>query len=154
MARKRKVAQQRAHAEELRTQAATQSSDLEESHRRTREAEAQAQLKQAEAERAAREAEQARQGHTVEQARQEEVLREADRVDPDVNHRADDYSPNPPPMATRPTETGTTGTGYDETSTTRSSTTEGTTTEGTTTEGTDGTNRGSHRADGPGTTPA
>ena len=96
MSRKRKAEQQRAHAEELRTQAATRAPDLQQSSLQAREAEAQAQLKKAEAERAEVEAERARQGHTVEQARHEDVLREADRVDPDVNHRSDDYTPTTP----------------------------------------------------------
>ena len=158
MSRKRKAEQQRAHAEELRTQAATRAPDLQQSSLQAREAEAQAKLKRAEAERAEVEAEQARQGHAVEQARHEDVLREADRVDPDVNHRSADYAPTTPAMGTPAAEPGTTGArrhahGYDETSTTRGTTTEGTTTEGGVVDGTEGT-RGSHRADGPGTTPA
>ncbi len=33
----------------------------------------------------------------MDRARQEDTLREADRIDPDVDHRADDYSPTTPP---------------------------------------------------------
>jgi type II secretory pathway pseudopilin PulG len=108
--RKRKAEQKRAHAEELRTRAATQAPDLTESQHRAKEAEAAAQLKRAEAERAELEAQRARQGHTVEQARQEDALREADRVDPDVDHTASDYTPSTPPMGTATTEPGTTDT--------------------------------------------
>ena len=132
MGKKRKAEQQRAHAEELRTQAATRAPDLQQSSL---------------------------------QARHEDVLREADRVDPDVNHRSGDYTPTTPATpamgtpAAEPGTTGTTGTtgsgtpGYDETSTAHGTTTEGTTTEGGVVNGTEGT-RGSHRADGSGTTPA
>jgi hypothetical protein len=112
----------------------------------------------------------------VEQARQEDALREADRVDPDVNHRADDYSPTTPSTGTPVAEpgttsttstgtgTGTTGTGTTGTGTTGTGTT-GTGTGATSTGSTgttnpDGTttdpavNPGTHRADGPGNTPA
>ena len=54
----------------------------------------------------------------MEQARQEDALREADRVDPDVNHRADDYAPPTPSMGTSSTGSGTTEPGYDTSGTT------------------------------------
>ena len=90
---KRKTEHNRARAEEIRTQAVTQTGDLTEAQRRAQEAEAQAQLKRAEAERAEERAAQAKQGHVMEEAHHEDRLREADRIDPDVDHRADDYAP-------------------------------------------------------------
>jgi septal ring factor EnvC (AmiA/AmiB activator) len=65
--------------------------DLE--RRRAAEAEARAEIARGEAERAEQRAAEARQGMHVEEARQEDVLRKADALDPDVDHRADGYQP-------------------------------------------------------------
>ena len=60
---------------------------------KAREAELEAERKRLEAERAEAEAERARQGHLQEHAKIEDQVREADRVDPDVDHRSPDYVP-------------------------------------------------------------
>jgi competence protein ComGC len=90
---KRRNEHNRAKAELIRTQAVTHTADLTESQRRAEEAEAEARIKQAEAERAEERAARAKQGHLMEEAHHEDRLREADRIDPDVDHRADDYAP-------------------------------------------------------------
>jgi FtsZ-interacting cell division protein ZipA len=98
MVRKRNAETNRAHAEQLRTEAATQAPTVSDSQRQAEAAEAQAQVARAEAERAELRANEAQQGAQVDQARQEDALREADRLDPDVDHRADDYRPTTPSM--------------------------------------------------------
>ena len=60
------------------------------------EAEARAQQARAQAERAEAEAHEARTVHQVEEAEHEDRIREADRIDPQVDHKADDYSPRTP----------------------------------------------------------
>jgi len=117
MANKKRTEQHRVQAEELRTQANSQAGGLTESQRAADEARAQAELAQAEAERAADRARAAEQGHQVEQATYEDQLREADRVDPDVDTRSADYQPSVwsdetsgESTATTPTSTGGTAT--------------------------------------------
>ncbi len=56
-----------------------------------KEAEARAERLRLEAEQAQDSAAQARQGYDVEQARVEDRVREADRLDPDVDHRSRTY---------------------------------------------------------------
>ncbi|WP_121254396.1 hypothetical protein [Nocardioides ferulae] len=94
--RKRKQERQardHARAQELRREAAAQTPQVTQSQLEAREAAAQADLARAEAERAERRAAEAKQGLRVEEARQEDAIREADRLDPHVDHRADDYQP-------------------------------------------------------------
>jgi FtsZ-interacting cell division protein ZipA len=93
-ANKKRTEQHRTQAEELRTEASTQAGGLTESQRSAEEARAQAELAKAEADRAAERAAAAEQGHQVEQATYEDKLREADRVDPDVNTKSADYEPS------------------------------------------------------------
>lgn len=103
MMRKRrteKAAKDRAHAENLRRQAATHAGGIEQSQteaekaaKKAEHAEARAERARIEAERAKAHADEARQGLDVEQAKYEDRLREADRLDPEVDHRADDYRP-------------------------------------------------------------
>ncbi len=93
MSGKRKDAQKRQHAEELRHDARAQQGSVQQEELRAREAELEAERKQVEAERAEAEAERARQGHLQEHAKVEDQVREADRVDPDVDHRSSDYAP-------------------------------------------------------------
>lgn len=93
MSRRRSV-QRRERAEALRQEATTQASGLTESQRQAEEARAKADLARAEAERAEARASTAEQSHQVEQAGYEDKLRQADRLDPDVNTRAKDYEPN------------------------------------------------------------
>jgi hypothetical protein len=94
MMNKKRTEQRRIEAEGLRTEATTQAGGLTESQREAEEARAQAELARAEADRAAERAATAAQGHQVEQASYEDKLREADRVDPDVNTKSADYEPS------------------------------------------------------------
>ncbi|MCW2843963.1 MAG: hypothetical protein JWN22_1879 [Nocardioides sp.] len=98
MVMKRNAETRRAHAEQLRREAATQAPAISDSQRQAEAAEAQAKLARVEAERAERRANEAQQGARVDQARQEDALREADRIDPDVDHRSDTYTPTTPSM--------------------------------------------------------
>jgi len=91
---KRRTEQRRIRAEELRQDASAQASGLTESQREAEELRAKAELAEAEAERAAEQAQTAEQSHQVEQAGYEDKLREADRLDPDVDHKAGDYEPD------------------------------------------------------------
>lgn len=88
-----KAEQNRARAADLRNEAAGQAGGLQEHELRAREAEAQADRKRVEAERARQEAEAARQAQAQEEALHEDRIRQADRLDPEVDHRADDYEP-------------------------------------------------------------
>jgi uncharacterized protein HemX len=99
--KEREVAAQRTQAEELRSEAATVSArDATEARVEAKEAEARAERLRLEAERAQDSAAQARQGYDVEQARVEDRIREADRVDPDVDHRSRTYEGEvAPPVA-------------------------------------------------------
>lgn len=94
MMSKRRAEQRRVRAEELRREASAQASGLTESEREAEEARAKAELAKAEARKAEERAATAEQGHQVEQASYEDKLREADRLDPEVNHRAKDYEPD------------------------------------------------------------
>jgi flagellar biosynthesis/type III secretory pathway M-ring protein FliF/YscJ len=90
---KRRTSMRRGQAEGLRQHAAGQASELTESQRQAEERRAEADLARAEAERAEERAQAAQQGHQVEQATHEDTLREADRVDPDVDHQSEGYEP-------------------------------------------------------------
>jgi Flp pilus assembly protein TadB len=94
LAGKRRTEQHRVRAEELRQDATAQASGLTESQREAEEQRAKADLAKAEAERAQEEAATAEQSHQVEQAGYEDKLREADRLDPAVDHKAGDYEPD------------------------------------------------------------
>ena len=83
---KRKTEQRRAHAAQLRTEAAGQSDAIAQSEREAAQAEAAAERARAEAARAEQRATEARQGVQMDQAVQEDRIREAQRVDPD-DHR-------------------------------------------------------------------
>jgi len=84
----------RARAQELRTDAATQGATVQDSDLQARQAALEADRVRLEAEKAKARALEAQQGAQVEQARQEDRLREADRLDPDVDTGADDYDPS------------------------------------------------------------
>ncbi|HEX3931989.1 MAG TPA: hypothetical protein VHW64_14900 [Nocardioides sp.] len=94
MTRKRRTSTHRVRAQELRQQGELKGAGLTESHRHAEELRAKADLSKAEADRAEESAEAAEQGHQVEQAAYEDTLREADRLDPDVDTRAKDYQPD------------------------------------------------------------
>ena len=111
LGRRRKATKNRQHAETLRQDAHAQQTAVQQEELRAREAEAEAERKRVEAERAEAAAAEARQAHLQEHARVEDQVREADRVDPDVDHRADDYHPGTTTTGTTgaTTATGTTG---------------------------------------------
>ena len=73
---------------------------VEASRREADEQAARAEVARAEAARAEEAALQAQQGVQVEEARVEDQVRAADRVDPDVNTRTDEYRPTTPTTAT------------------------------------------------------
>lgn len=106
MMKKRTVEKHRAEADEIRTDASTHASALPDAQLRAREADAEAERKRVEAERAEARAAEEKQGMLREQATYEDRVREADRVDPDVDHEADDYRPEAPGVS----DSGTTGT--------------------------------------------
>jgi FtsZ-interacting cell division protein ZipA len=91
---KRRSGQRHERAEELRQEATSQAAGLSESERQAEELRAKADLARSEAQRAEEQAANAEQGHQVEQAGYEDKLREADRLDPEVDHRAPDYEPD------------------------------------------------------------
>lgn len=89
----RSVEQHRSEAQELRHDAHARTGAIHEADVRARETEAEADRARLEAERAERRASEAGQARAQEQAAYEDRIREADRLDPDVDHRADDYDP-------------------------------------------------------------
>ncbi|WP_435747299.1 hypothetical protein [Nocardioides sp. SYSU DS0663] len=92
--KKQRQEEQRRRADELRREAETEhAGGLTQAQREAREAEARAELARAEAERAEAERLRAEQGLAQQEARREDALRKADRLDPDVDHEADDYRP-------------------------------------------------------------
>ena len=133
MGNKKKREHRRAEAERIRQEAATHAGGLEESQVKAREAEARAEQARLQAQRAEEEAARAHQGVAQERALHEDKLREADRLDPNVNHRAEDYDPD-----TRATEHR--APAYDETGRVDPATTDTTgTADSTTATGTTGT---------------
>lgn len=98
--RRRSVGHRRGRAESIRTDASARLGDVRQSRHDAERAEAEAQRLRAEAEAAEANAAEARRGAAQEQAAYEDRLREADRLDPDVDHTSVDYSGDPPP--TRP----------------------------------------------------
>lgn len=94
--RGRKLHQRASQASELRQAAHHKAPDIAESRQQLGEAETQAAAARMQAEKAEREAHAARDALAHDEAHQENLLREADRVDPAVDHRADDYRPTAP----------------------------------------------------------
>jgi len=94
MARKRRTEKRQERAEQLREEAGTHAAALPESQREAEELRAKADLAKSEAQRAEERAANAEQGHRVEQASYEDKLREADRLDPAVDHKSGDYQPD------------------------------------------------------------
>lgn len=80
-------------AAEIRSEADFHRTEIDQSSQQAAEAAARADLARAEAERVEQEAAEAQRRLEMDQARHEDVLREADSIDPDVDHRADDYRP-------------------------------------------------------------
>ena len=109
MSGRKKKEQHHAEAESIRHEATAQAGSIEESQLRAREAEARAEQARLQAQRAEEEAAREHRGVTQEEALHEERIREADRLDPKVDHTADDYSPETSAAATTvpaPDETG------------------------------------------------
>ena len=84
----------RERASELRSEAADTAATKREQEARAREAEAEAERVRAQADKLEAQAEEKRTSYDMTQARQEDAVREADRVDPDVNHRSKEYAPD------------------------------------------------------------
>ncbi|MCW2868094.1 MAG: hypothetical protein JWR20_2282 [Marmoricola sp.] len=89
--KKKQVARERAG--ELRSEVATSSTEHQEQEALAREREAEAERARAQADRLQAQADRERTAVDQTRAHHEDRLREADRLDPDVDHRADDYSP-------------------------------------------------------------
>lgn len=83
----------RAKAGELRDSANVQASGLPDARARAEQAEVEAERARQEAARAEERANAAKTGVAHEEAAQEDRIRAADRLDPDVDHTADDYAP-------------------------------------------------------------
>ncbi len=90
--KKQHVARERAG--ELRSEAAVSSADRQQEEARAREVEAEAQRARAEADRLDAEARQQRTSYDQTRAVHEDRVREADRIDPDVDHRSSEYQPD------------------------------------------------------------
>ena len=91
--RKKGQESKRAHAQEIRQEAAGGAAGLPDAQARAEQVRVQAEHKRFEAERAEQEALAARTEVEQQRARHEDQVREADRLDPDVDHQAKDYSP-------------------------------------------------------------
>ena len=89
--KKNEVARQRAG--ELRSEAATSAVAKQEQEARAREAEAEAERARAQADKLDARAQSERTSYDQTRAAQEDRLREADRLDPDVDHRDPNYTP-------------------------------------------------------------
>lgn len=94
--RKKTAEANRGRAAEMRSGAAAETTSVETARREARKADARAETARREAETAEAAAAQAGLGLHQEQARVEDQVRAADRIDPDVNHRASDYTPATP----------------------------------------------------------
>ena len=85
-----------ARAEALRAEARTSAPDIGATRSEAEEAEVRANAARLEAERAQRDAEAAKTALAQQEATHADRLREADRLDPEVDHKARDYEPTPP----------------------------------------------------------
>jgi len=89
--KKHQVARER--ASELRSDAAATAATTQVQEARAREAQAEADRARAQADRLEATAEEQRTSYDMTRAHQEDRVREADRLDPDVDHRSTDYQP-------------------------------------------------------------
>jgi FtsZ-interacting cell division protein ZipA len=94
---KKKREQNRVRAEGLRDEAGAAATEIPEAQVRAREAEARAERARLAAQKAEEDAARANQVLSTEEARYEDRIREADRLDPAVDHRAPDYQPDTSP---------------------------------------------------------
>ena len=92
--RKKSVADNREQAARLRERADTEAAVLPDAQARADQAAAEAERARLEAERAEAQAAAARTEADQQRAIHEDRIRAADRLDPDVDHRATDYSPD------------------------------------------------------------
>lgn len=90
---KKKNEAKRVRAQELREDAAGHTDHLDQSRRDAEVARLEAEKKRTEAERAEAVAAEREKARDADRALHEEQLREADRLDPDVDHTAPDYRP-------------------------------------------------------------
>lgn len=93
---RRKTAHRRAQATELRHEAASRASVIEEADLQAREAKVEADRARYEAEQAQEKAQEAERARTQEEAHREDQVREADRLDPAVDTSSEEYRPQPP----------------------------------------------------------
>ncbi|HXH79999.1 hypothetical protein [Nocardioides sp.] len=91
--RKKSTESKRVQAQQLREEAHGGAAGLPDAQARADQAATQAEHKRLEAERAEKEALRVRTELDQERARYEDQVRAADRLDPDVNHKAKDYTP-------------------------------------------------------------
>ncbi|GAB2775249.1 hypothetical protein GCM10027020_30510 [Nocardioides salsibiostraticola] len=94
--RRKRVESDRLQAAELRSEAVANTGGLQQAEQQVRVADHEAEGRRLEAEKAEAKAAEARRVHAAEEASIEDQVRRADRVDPDVNHRAKDYTPQNP----------------------------------------------------------
>jgi FtsZ-interacting cell division protein ZipA len=92
--RKRSQEDNRARATELREQAEAKAAVIPDAQARAQEAEAKAEQARLQAERAEQRAQEARAETAQREALHEDQIRAADRLDPDVDHKAKDYTPD------------------------------------------------------------
>lgn len=90
--------QKHQHAVAIRHEAGAETRGVRESQLHAEEAEARAERARAQAAQAEREAADARHGVSAEQAAYEDRIREADRIDPEVDHRSQEYAPDTTPV--------------------------------------------------------
>jgi FtsZ-interacting cell division protein ZipA len=90
---RRKRAQRAQLADQHRAEARQEMEQLSDHRLAAQDAEHRAQVARAQAERAESEAEQAKLAEHTQAARAEDRVRTADKLDPRVNHKADDYEP-------------------------------------------------------------
>ena len=93
-ARKKRRQADAARATELRHEAQQRATDIPQTRAQAQEAEAQAEQARLRAESAEQRAMQARQAAAQTQAEHEDQIRAADRLDPHVDNRSADYTPN------------------------------------------------------------
>ncbi len=103
--KRRSTEKRRQEAERLRAEAHEHESSLRHTEVEAREAEARAARARLEAEQAEARAMEAKQGYQVHEATVEDRLREADRLDPHVDHSSQDYTPGRQETSTTETQT-------------------------------------------------
>jgi FtsZ-interacting cell division protein ZipA len=91
-----------AQAAQLRREAQARGPDLDEADVRARAARVEADRARVEAQQADAKAREAEQARSMEEAEYEDRIREADRLDPSVDHTSDAYQPPPEKQASTP----------------------------------------------------